>query len=386
LDQRCDALVKDIQKQTKDDEFNPRSPKQVVALMENIGITPVAYTESGNASWDREAMLEVRDQHPIPMNIAKYRALKYQRSGHVERALTAIELHHAIMHFEFKNWGTVTGRLSGNSQQMPKGWLQFGEEGMGEELLVWAKGDLAVERDFSIRRLHKPREGHVLIVADYKQIEMFVLGYFINDPTFTKWLDSGNVHAAVALDVWGIDADHREFQIYYDRGKVFNFANVYGQGLKALAAANGWTFDQAQQYQQDYSNRMPGLQKYRMQVQRALRRDGFVVNEFLREYHGDPQLAYKFVNYVVQGSSGDHVKWKLTETRELRRQLKCHTLNTTHDDFVFELPIENVDGIPDLLKILRKSPFKRDLELDVEYSLENLVELHPYKEGMTIAA
>ncbi len=223
------------------------------------------------------------------------------------------------------------------------------------------------------------------MVADYRQIEMFVLGYFIKDPTFTRWLDSGNVHAAVAMDVWGAKEDDEDFQKYYDMGKIFNFANVYGQGIKALAEEHGWELEEAKGYQQDYFNRMPGHKRYLALVKKALRRDGFVTNEFGREYYGDPNIAYKIVNYIVQGSSGDHVKFKLPETRTIRQQMKCHTVNTTHDDFVFEIPYENIDGLPDLLAVLRKSPFKRDLELDVEWSPDNLVELRPWEEGMKIA-
>lgn len=382
LDVKADSLLETIKELAGDDEFNPRSPKQVTDLMKSIGIEPVAHSDiTGLASWNRDAMLEVRDQHPIAMGIAKHRALKYQRSGHVERANEAVRQHRSLMHFEFKNWGTVTGRLSGNSQQMPKGWLQFGEEGTGEDVLVWAEGELALEREFSIRRLHKPREGYALVVADYKQIEMFVLGFYLNDPTFTQWLESGNVHAAVALDVWGIGPEHREAKVYYDRGKVFNFAAVYGQGIRALAAANGWTQDEAKRYRQDYDNHMPGLGRFQKSVRRRLIKDGFVSNYYDREYHVDPDRAYKGLNYLVQGSSGDYVKYKLTETRELRRQLDCHVLNTTHDDYVFEIPIENLNGVGELLAMLRKSPFKRYLELDVQWSVNNLVELEPFKEA-----
>ena len=104
---------------------------------------------------------------------------------------------------EFKNWGTVTGRLSGDGQQMPKGWLQFRAEGEGEDILVWKQGEEAKEQEFSLRRLIKPRPGYVLVKGDYSQIEMHILGYYMKDPVFTAWLASGYVHAAAALEIWG---------------------------------------------------------------------------------------------------------------------------------------------------------------------------------------
>lgn len=376
-------LLSEIRTVSHSPEFNPRSTPQVRQLMTDIGIQPVATSEkTGLASWDRDACVEVRHQHPVAMNLAKYRALKYQESGMIQRCWDACKVE-PVLHFEFKNWGTVTGRLSGDSQQMPKGWLQFGSEGAGEDVLVWARGDLALEREFSIRRLLCPRPGHMLIVADYKQIEMFVLGYYMGDPTFTRWLESGNVHAAVAFDVWGIGEDHPQFQTYYDRGKVFNFANVYGQGDRSLAKLNDWEVEEAKQYRQEYFSHMPGHGQLLKRVRTKLRKQGHVGDYYRREYHVDPERAYVAVNWIVQGSSGDYVKFQLPETRKIREQLGCHVLNTTHDDFVMEIPIENMAGLPDLFAALRKSPFKRDLEMDVEQSLVSLVDLEPYKELAT---
>ena len=382
LDRELQDLLQRISSATDMPKFNPRSPDQLKVLMNTLNIKPVRSTPpsvrkpQGDVSWNRDALMAVRAKHPVAMLVAKQRALAYQRSGTIARCLDYINAGNQELHFEFKNWGTVTGRLSGDGQQLPKGWLQFGSvDESGEEVLVWAKGP---EQEFSLRRLLRPRPGHMLFKADYGQIEMFVLGSYMHDPTFTAWLDSGNVHAAAALEIWG-DAEE-----YYARGKVYNFATVYGQGDKSRAKSLNCTLAEAAQYREDYNLRMPGHKRFLRRVERLLQRDGYIENVYGRRYYLDSHLAYKGVNYACQGSAGDFVKFKLPETRKLRQQIGMHMLITTHDDFVPEIPEENIKYLPDWLAELRKSPFGRDLELDVEYSRDSLVQLHPLEELISV--
>lgn len=379
LQDHMGSLLEQIQ-EASFPEFNPRSPPQTKELMKILGIQPVKMTDKNEPSWDREACLAVRGQHPVALKLAKYRALGYQASGMIERAMDYVALG-SPLHGEFKNWGTVSGRLSGDLQQMPDGWLQFGEvDGSGEDVLVWEDDDKAKMKEFSIRRLFRPRPGFVLLKADYKQIEMFILGDYMQDPTFSRWLDSGNVHAAVALEIWGDAA------LYYDRGKTYNFATVFGQGDKARAKQLNCTLKQSQQYRDEYNARMPGYQRFLRRVRRLLERDGTISNIYGRQYSVDPDRAYVGVNRLVQGSAGDFVKFKLPETRKLRQQIGIEMIITTHDDFVAEVPEEEIHRLPEWLAELPKSPFGRPLELDIDFSRESLVQLHPLEELMNVAS
>ena len=379
LDSELDELIVRITDVAGLKEFNPGSTPQKRALMEQLGIKPVKMAKKG-PSWDRDALLAVRDQHPVALDLAKRQALAYQRNGLVERALKAVQYSGGFLHGEFKNWGTVTGRLSSNLQQLPAGWLQFGEAAeTGDEVLVWLETAEAKEKEFAIRRLLSPRPGYVMIKADYSQIEMFVLGFYMGDPTFTRWLDSGNVHAAAADEVFGDPVKH------YKKGKIYNFATVYGQGDEARAKLLNCSIEQSREYKNQYNEKMPGYQLILNRVRRLLNRDGYLENVYDRRYYIDPEFAYRGVNYICQGSAGDFVKFKLPETRELRKQIGLEMLITTHDDFIGEIPEENVKLLPEWLSELRTSPFGRSLELDAEYSFESLVTLSPLEELLNAA-
>ena len=298
------------------EKFNPRSAPQRIALMKELGIAPVAWTPKGAPSWDKEALLEVRGLHPVAVELARHSSLSYIQSNMIERCQQTVAAGFDALHGTFIQTA-VTGRLrsSGpNRQNDPHGWLQFGEADIqGEDVLVWVEDEKAREREFSIERLFKPREGYALFNADYRQIEMYVLGFYMKDPVFERWLASGNVHAAVAQEVWG-DADK-----FYARGKTFNFAMVYGTGDLANSKRLSCSYEQAQEFRQEYFARMPGYPRLMRKVRRKLARDGFLENVYGRKYWLDDDRAYVGVNYLCQGSAGDYVKFRLPATRKLRR-------------------------------------------------------------------
>lgn len=365
------------------ENFNPRSAPQKQELMKSLGIAPVAWTPTGAASWDKEALLEVRGQHPVALELARYNSLAYIESNMIERCRETVAAGFDALHGTWIQTA-VTGRLrSGgpNRQNDPHGWLQFGEASPdGDDVLVWVGDARAAEREFSIERLFVARPGHVLFNLDYRQIEMYVLGFYMDDPVFNRWLASGNVHAAVAAEVWG---DAEEF---YERGKTFNFAMVYGTGDEANARRLKRSLEEVQEYRRQYFARMPGYPRLMRKVRRKLARDGCLENVYGRTYWLEEDRAYVGVNYLCQGSAGDFVKFRLPATRELRRQAGIHVLKTTHDDFTLEVPRENVGVLPDLLRQLAESPFGRSLEMDVEWSAASMVEMRPWNGEVPDAA
>ena len=360
---------------TADEKFNPSSAPQVQALMEGLGVKPVKWSaKSGKPSWDKEAMLAVRGQNPVCMGIARYRSLVHLQANIPARCAATVAAGEDALHGTLKNWGTATGRLASsdpNRQNDPHGWLQGEADPAGEDVLKWAAGP---EQELSVERLFIARPGHVLVRADYRQIEMVILGAYMNDPTFDRWLASGNVHAAVAEELYG-DAVK-----FYARGKTRNFALVYGQGVAAEAKADGVSEEEVRRRRQEYFARMPGYPRLLNKLRRMLANDHKVRNFFGREYHLPDDLAYVAVNYLVQGSAGDFVKQRLPATRELRRELGIHVLKTTHDDFTFEVPRASLHEMPRLLAALVVNPFGREFGLDVEWSEYSMAHMRPVEE------
>ncbi len=372
------------------EEFNPRSPKQVAELFEHHKIPVVKQAKKG-PSWNKDAMLDARKRRAYKavakegqltlQNVGIYRVLSYLRSGIVEKANQYVVLGSETYHGEFKNWGTVTGRLSSDLQQMVKGWLQMRPDAAPGDPITFWEDESWSDQEISARRMFRPRPGYFLLRPDYSQIEMWILGFFMKDPVFQRWLESGDVHAAAALEVWKIGPDHEMAKKYRARGKEFNFSCVYGVGDHTLSGRLGCSREQAKAYRMEYYQHMPGYNRLYRMIRKQLRNDNIIRNVYGREYMLDEALTYKGVNYITQGSAGDFVKFRLPDTRELRRQMGVKTANTTHDDFWFEVPYESAGGVPDLIAALRPSPFGRELDVDVEWSTTNFVDLHKWDEN-----
>lgn len=375
MDERLEGLLADIQAESGRPEFNPQSSPQLRELMASLKVRPVKMAKTG-PSWDRESLQKVQGAHPIARKIAIHKGLSYLRNGTFEEARVQVEDMGTLdFHGDYHNWGTVTGRLSSNRQQMPKGWLQIEA---GEGILEW-EAKRPVEKEYSTRRMIKPREGYILIMVDYKQIEMFVLGHYMKDRTFTRWLNSDDVHAAVAEEVWEVSRDQEDFDDWRKAGKEYNFSLVYGQGIAATAVKLGISYEEAEARRYQYFDHMPGYNKLKRKVAKKLRDDGFLLNPYGRWYWLEPDVAYKGINYLVQGSAGDYVKFRLPATRAMWRELGIHVLNTTHDDFLLEVPMESLGGLEDMFTILRQSPFGCELGIDVEWSEQSYAELQPWE-------
>lgn len=372
----------DLQGSTGIADFNPRSAPQVEALMASLGVKPRALNKpkkdgSQSAKWQREQLLEV--DRPEALGIAQYRALGTLDSNYIKLLKEYVKRGLEVMHFAYQNWGTVSGRLSAkdpNVQAMSKGWLQLGELGETGEALRWDED--GPDKTLALRTVYVPRRGYVFLEADYRQIEMFVAGYYMRDPAFLKLLQSEDFHAATALWVWGSAAP--EFR---RRAKVFNFGLLYGMGEETLAKKLGCTLKEAAKYRQEYFAKIgPGYRRALLNLRAWLNRRGYVENVFGRRYYVDPEQEYLAFNYVVQGSSGDFVKFRQQAIKALCQELDIHPILTTHDDILFEVPRELLKSyhLKRLVDILEdgEEPFGMRLPVKLKVSETNLAEMEEF--------
>lgn len=374
LDSLKEGLKSELRQDTGLEDFNPNSHPQVSNVLARRGHAPRAVSEkTGDPSWKREHLVATGD--PFALEVAKYRALGHEQSNLLAALFDLMKQGEPFYHPIYKNWGTVTGRLSSPAQSIAKGYLQLGELGEGDEPLCWSEEG----PDFSIalRRIFVPREKMAFVVADYRQIEMFVAGWYMQDSAFLELLNPEDFHAATAEKVWGVvNSDTRK------RAKWFNFGLLYGLGLKSLAGNLHCSEEEAAVYRDDYFEIIgPAYWRVQKAIRSLLEERGWMENVYRRRYWGVPDMAYILWNYMVQGSAGDFVKFRQFALEDPCRGLGAWVDFTTHDDITFEVPRENLGGMGRLLDCLSDGvPFGMTLPLDVKIGQDNWVDMKKLEE------
>jgi DNA polymerase-1 len=215
-----------------------------------------------------------------------------------------------------------------------------------------------------IRRAFVPgSEGHVVLVADYSQIELRILAHLSGDEGLRRAFEAGDdIHAATAATVFGLPIEHVDGELRR-RAKAVNYGLAYGMNAWGLAQRLDLTAEEAQEIIDGYFEGFPKIKEYlRNQVDRA-RVDGFTETLLGRRRYipeltsGNRRLQSlgerQALNAPIQGSASDVFKVAMIEVdRALREQtgLECHVLLTVHDELVFEVPKEHVEQAADVVR------------------------------------
>lgn len=387
LDNTLEELKGDVQKKIVEatglEKFNPRSNPQITKLMASLGIEPIEYgdtTKKGerNPKWTREILAKIK--HPVARLIAQHRALGYQQAYFLAWLKKCMDLGQHVLHGSFNNWGTVTGRLSSsdpNLQNMPRGWLQMHSEDKNE-ILHW--DEEGPEREISLRKLFVPRPGYAFLVLDYRQLELFIGGFYLKrmgDESFCKLLESEDMHAATASLVFEVPLakvtpDMRR------QAKVFNFGLWFGMGDTTLAEGLGCSRKQAKEFRETFFRKVPGFPKLQRAIYSTLAKQEYLENVYGRRYYLPEEHFYIGINRIVQGSAGDYVKFRLLACECYCAEHGILLVLTTHDDVVFEVPkklIRRRDVIQPLVDIMEEGkPFGMCLPVSVKVAENNLAE------------
>lgn len=345
IDQRILDLREEIL-ETADVDFNPDSPKQLADVLFNkLGCTVVKRRKTG-PSTDSEVLQRIADEQPPPGSILatlilEYRQLTKLRNTYLESLKEAINPQTKRIHSSFNQVVTATGRLSSNNpnlQNIP----------------------IRTELGRQIRKAFIAPPGHVLLGADYSQIELRLLAHLSKDENLiAAFADDADIHRAVAAQIFDIDqADVTSEQ--RDAAKMVNFGIVYGItpfGLarRLPATAAGSSVQVATQIIDDYKLRYPGINLFLEECVQTAQTQGYVetirnrrryVPEVLSNNGNTVQLGRRIaINTVVQGSAADLIKIAMvnlhrriqTENRPMKMLLQIH------DELVFEIPQEHLE-------------------------------------------
>jgi len=312
-------------------EFNINSTPQLrTVLFERLKLPVQKRTKTG-ASTDVEVLEQLATLgHEVPRLLIEYRELTKLKSTYID-ALPGYVRPDGRVHTSFNQTGAATGRLSSsdpNLQNIPVRTRRGGE----------------------IRRAFVAAPGHLLLIADYSQVELRLLAHFSEDPAFVAAFQrGGDIHRQTAAVIFGVPEANVTAEMRA-RAKTINFATIYGQGAMALSRQLGITLDEAKAFIKHYFERFAGVRAWLDKTVDEARQKGFVETLFGRRRY-IPELRDRnfsirsfgertATNSPLQGSAADLIKIAMIRIHAALEQAKLRTkmLLQVHDELVFETP------------------------------------------------
>jgi DNA polymerase-1 len=291
--------------------------------------------------------------------VLDYRQLTKLKSTYVDALPALISPASGRLHTTFGQTGTATGRLSSanpNLQNIP----------------------IRTELGRGIRAAFIAEPGHVLLTADYSQIELRLLAHFSGDPLLVDAYRRGDdIHTLTASQVFGVPplmvtADHRR------QAKVVNFGIVYGLSPFGLSQQLGIPTAEAKQFIANYFEKYAGVRKFIDKTLDEARRDMKVKTLFGR-VRPIPDINSKnpnqrgfaertAVNTPLQGTAADLIKIAMIRIDEAvrERSLKSRMTLQVHDELVFEVPEAEVDIMRSLVREYMEKVHELEVPLQVE--------------------
>jgi DNA polymerase I len=324
-------------------EFNINSPQQLAHILFNkINLTPSRKTRiTKRYSTSLDILQELAPLHPLAQYALEYRQLSKLKSTYADALPLLINPETGRIHTSYNQTVTATGRLSSSDPNLQN---------------IPTRGELGQR----FRRAFIPEPGHMLLAADYSQIELRVLAHLSGDPalceTFAKDRD---IHEETARRVFGEALPNLKDELRR-KAKIINFSIIYGTSAFSLAKELGTSTHEAQNFIDRYYEQHPKVKEFLEGTVKDALEQGFTKTLFGR-IRQVPELKQKdkvvqqagrriALNAPIQGSAADLMKKAMIDIREefKKRRLKTMIILQVHDELVFEAPEEEmrvVEGI-----------------------------------------
>jgi DNA polymerase I len=342
-------------------EFNINSPKQLGDVLFNkLNLPkPFKYGKGKTISTAVDVLEGLAGEHEVPRMVLDYRQLSKLKSTYVDALPVLVNSCTRRLHTTFNMAGSATGRLSStnpNLQNIP----------------------IRTELGREIRAAFIAEPGHVLLAADYSQIELRLLAHFSGDKLLVEAYRTGeDIHTLTASQVFGVpplmvNPEHRR------RAKAVNFGIVYGLSPFGLSQQLGIDTKEAKRFIDAYFEKYSGVRGFIDATLEQARRDQKVTTLFGRvrpipDIHSKNANLRGFaertaVNTPLQGTAADLIKIAMIRIdAELReRKLRSRMLLQVHDELVFEVPEGEVDTMRRLVSERMENVHALKVPLKVE--------------------
>ena len=319
--------------------FNLDSPKQLQEILfGRLGLPVKRKTATGQPSTAEDVLEELADDYELPRIILDYRGLAKLKSTYTDKLPAQVDPRTGRVHTSYHQAVAATGRLSStdpNLQNIP----------------------VRTPEGRRIRQAFIAPPGHVLMAADYSQIELRIMAHLSGDESLLRaFAEDRDIHQATAAEVFGLEpsavtADQRR------AAKAINFGLIYGMSAFGLARQLGIERGAAQKYVDLYFERYPGVKRYMDDTRSMAREQGFVETVFGRRLYlpdirsRNQQLRQyaerSAINAPMQGTAADIIKRAMIEVHRWLAGGKVHArlVMQVHDELVLEVAEEAVDAV-----------------------------------------
>ena len=344
-----------------DGPFNLNSPKQMgEVLFERLGLQSGKKTKGKTGfSTDNEVLSSLAEEHEIARLILEYRGLSKLKSTYSDALPRLINPRTGRVHTSYNQTVTATGRLSSsdpNLQNIP----------------------IRSEEGRLIRHAFIAPPGHVILSADYSQIELRVLAHLSGDQVFCHaFAHDEDIHTRTAAEVFGLFPEMVTPEMRR-QAKTINFGIIYGQGAFSLAKQLGTARKTAEEFIAAYKERHSGAIRFLDDCVSQAQAAGFVTTILGRrlpipDIHSSNGNVLAFakrnaINYPIQGSAADIIKSAMirVDTRIRQEGCKSRLIMQVHDELVFEVPEEELIR----MELLVEEEMSRAVEMRVPLKVD----------------
>ena len=324
-------------------EFNLNSTPQLrTVLFEDLGLPVIRKTKTGPST--AASVLEELEAlgHPVPRLLMKYRRMEKLRSTYIDALPGLMHPRTGRIHTHFNQTVAATGRLSSSNPNLQNIPIRTR---IGREI---RKGFVAAP-------------GHVLLTADYSQIELRILAHFSGDPAFlTAFREASDIHRQTAAVIFDVAVDEVSARMR-DQAKTINFATLYGQGAFSLGRQLGISQGEAKRFIDQYFERFSGVRTF-LDDQVSLAKERGYVETLAGRRRYVPELGSRNWNIrahgeriarntPIQGTAADVIKKAMIEVQKALDESGSGAmmLLQVHDELVLETPTAELEAVRDVV-------------------------------------
>jgi DNA polymerase I len=346
--------------QVAGEKFNLNAPQQLATVLFEKLRLPVGKRTKTGYSTDADTLEALRDKHPIVPLILDHRQLSKLKSTYVDALPQLVDPLSGRVHTSFGQASTATGRLASSNPNL-------------------MNIPIRTELGQRIRRAFKAgRPDHVMVSADYAQIELRIAAHLSGDPMLLGAFAAGqDIHTATAAAVFKVpieqvSADQRRL------AKVANFGSIYGQGEYGLSQQLGITGDVAREFLGQYWSTYSRLREFLDNLRKQAREDGLVVSATGRRRAIPDLRSPNFqlrsaaermaINFPMQSLAADIIKIAMVRLhREIDAdEIEGRMLLQVHDELLFEVPRSEVGQFAEKVPRIMTGAYELETGIEVE--------------------